>query len=103
MNQIANKSQSRPTLPRVVAKLDLADENQRRLHDLIARMHGGRHPTLRALAIRQIGNVLHEAVEWVGRSAPLYSVVTYQPDGFGLSWRDTDSEAAARALLKSLR
>lgn len=101
MNRLATKPQSKS--PRIVAKLDLTDEGHRRLHDLIARMHGGRQPTLRAIAIRQIGNVLHEAVEWLNSATPSFAVVTWRADGRGLSWRDVKSDAAARALLKRLR
>jgi len=103
MNRLATKPQSKS--PRIVAKLDLTDEGHRRLHDLIARMHGagGRPPMFRALAIRQIGNVLHEAVEWLTTATPSYSVVTWRADGRGLNWREVKSEAAARTLLKSMR
>ena len=85
------------------AARDLTDEGHRRLHDLIARMHGagGRPPMFRALAMRQIGNVLHEAVEWLNLATPSYAVVTWRADGRGLSWREVKSEAAARALLRS--
>ena len=103
MNRLATKPQSKS--PRIVAKLALTDEGHRRLHDLIARMHGagGRPPMFRALAIRQIGNVLHEAVEWLTTATPSYSVVTWRADGRGLNWREVKSEAAARTLLKSMR
>ena len=57
----------------------------------------------RALAMRQIGNVLHEAVEWLTTATPSYSVVTWRADGRGLNWREVKSEAAARTLLKSMR
>ena len=100
MNRLATKAQSKS--PRIVAKLDLTDEGHRRLHDLIARMHGGRRPTLRAIAVRQIGNVLHEAVEWLNSATPSYAVVTWHADGQGLRWRKVESEAAARTLLKSM-
>ena len=103
MNRLATKPQSKS--PRIVAKLDLSDPGQRRLHALIARMHGagGRPPMFRALAIRQIGNVLHEAVEWLNLATPSYAVVTWRADGRGLSWREVKSEAAARALLKAIK
>lgn len=101
MNRLATKPQNKS--PRIVAKLDLTDEGHRRLHDLIARMHGGRRPTLRAIAIRQIGDLLHEAVEWLNAATPSFAVVTWQTDGHGLSWRKVKSEAAARALLKAIR
>ena len=103
MNRLATKPPSKS--PRIVAKLDLTDEGHRRLHDLIARMHGvgGRPPMFRALAIRQIGNALHEAVEWLNLAAPSFAVVTWRADGRGLSWREVTSEAAARALLRSIK
>lgn len=79
--------------------------SHRRLHDLITRLHGagGRPPTFRALAIRQIGNVPHEAVEWLTSATPSYAVATWRADGRGLSWREVKSEAAARALLKAVK
>ena len=103
MNRLATKPQNKS--PRIVAKLDLTDEGHRRLHDLIARMHGagGRPPTFRALAIRQIGNVLHEAVQWLNSAAPSFAVVTWQADGLGLSWKDVASRATAMEALAAIR
>ena len=53
MNRLASKPQPRSTTPRIVAKLDLSDELQRNLHGFFQRMHTGRWPTLRTLALRQ--------------------------------------------------
>lgn len=58
---------------------------------------------LRAIAIRQIGNVLHEAVEWLKSPTPSYAVVTWHADGLGLNWQAAASEAQARALLRSMK
>lgn len=104
MNAVANKSPRRRAPRSIVAKLDLSDPGQRRLHALIARMHGagGRPPTFRALAIRQIGNALHEAVEWLTTAKPEFAVVTWRADGRALCWQDAASEAQARAILKAL-
>lgn len=103
MNAVANKSPRRRAPRSIVAKLDLSDPGQRRLHGLIVRMHGGRQPTLRALDMRQIGNAIHEAVQWFPTATPSYAVICWQADGRGLSWRETPSEAAARAMLKALK
>lgn len=96
MNRVANKPQPRSKTPRVVATLDLANADQRRLHDLIRRMHTGRWPLFRCLGMRQIDGVLYEAVEWLRMAKPTYGVVTWQMDGLGLSWRDQPSALAAQ-------
>jgi len=85
-----------------LAKLDLADEGQRRLHDLIRRTHTGRWPMLRSLGMRQIGGVLYEAVEWLRMATPSYSVMRWQPDGLGMSWQDADTSAKAQSILNTL-
>lgn len=102
MNRLATSSHRRKSALNIVAKRDLLNEGQRRLHDLIHRMHMGRWPTLRALAMIQIGGVLCEAVEWAGVVRPSYSVVRWQSDGLGLSWKDVASAQEARAVLTSM-
>lgn len=102
MNRVANKPQPRSKTPRIVAKLDLASEDQRRLHDLIRRMHSGRWPLLRCLGMRQINGVLYEAVGWQRMAQPSFSVVTWRSDGLGLCWRDQPSVAAAMMSLRRI-
>lgn len=85
--------------PTILAKLDLADEGQRRLHDLIRRTHTGRWPVLRSLGMRQIGGVHYEAVEWLRVATPSYSVMRWQPDGLGMQWTDCESVADALVVL----
>lgn len=99
MNRIATNSPRRTT---VAAKLDLHDDNQRRLHDLIERMHGGRRPILRALRMRQIDDVIFEAVQWPRMVTPRFSVIEWQPDGLGLRWKDAQSARAALTMLSAL-
>jgi hypothetical protein len=86
----------------VVAKLNLADEGQRRLHDLIQRFHTGRWPLFRCLGMRQVNGVLYEAVQWLRMAKPSYSVVEWRSDGLGLSWQNAASVREARAMLASL-
>ena len=77
MNQIAASTQrTTPRIPRIVAQLDLADHDQRRLHALITRMHSGRWPLFRMLCLRQIDRVLYEVVQWRGGKSARYAVVT---------------------------
>lgn len=103
MNQIATPTQgSAPRIPRIVAQLDLANDDQRRLHALITRMHSGRWPLFRMLAMRQIGRELHEAVQWRGARPDRYAVVTWRSDGLGLSWQSASSAREARRMLASL-
>jgi len=85
-----------------LARLDLHDEAQRRLHDLIWRMHSGRWPLLRCLGMRQVDGVIHEAVEWLRRPSPHFAVLRWRPDGFGLSWRDAPSARAAPLALSAM-
>lgn len=87
--------------PTILAKLDLADKGQRRLHDLIRRTHTGRWPMLRSLGMRQIGGVLYEAVEWLRMATPSYGVMRWKPDGLGMSWQTVETEEQARLMLKN--
>lgn len=102
MNQVARRQKHpmEPSLARCLAALDDQDENQRRLRDLIHRLHKGRWPLFRCLGVRQIDGVIHEAVEWLRMAGERYSVVRWHPDGLGLSWEDA---ASAREALLSLR
>ena len=104
MNRLATET-SRKTkrMPAVVARLDLEDADQHRLHGLIQRMHSGRWPLFRLLGMRQIAGVLYEAVEWLRMAKPQFGLVTWRSDGLGLSWQDADSAEEARAMLKALK
>ena len=75
MNAPAQKSRL-SQLPAVVAALGLAEEDRRRLSVLIRRLHRGHWPLLRCLAMRQVGGVLYEAVEWRTGSSPRFGVAT---------------------------
>lgn len=87
--------------PRVLANLDLADEKQRRLHDLVQRFHGRRWPLLRALGMRQSADELVEAVQWLRTARPCFAVVYWHRDGLGLSWVECPTTAKALATLRS--
>ncbi len=87
----------------IVARLDLADEGQRRLHDFIHRMHTGRRPTLRALKMQQINGTIWEAAEWLRTADPRFSVIEWLPDGSGLRMQHMPSRAAAISALRSVR
>lgn len=107
MNRIANPSFGTDRRLSVaglspLARLDVHDEAQRRLHDLIWRMHSGRWPLLRCLGMRQIDGTIYEAVEWLRRTSPHFAVVSWRPDGLGLSWHDAPSARAARLALTAM-
>ena len=85
-----------------LARLDLQDEEQRRLYELVRRMHGGRWPLFRFLGMRQIDGVIYEAVEWLRLESPRFGVVRWQPDGLGLSWHQARSARAARKELSEV-
>ena len=103
MNRLATET-SRKTkrMPAVVARLDLEDADQHRLHGLIQRMHSGRWPLFRLLGMRQIAGVLYEAVEWLRMAKPQFGLVTWRSDGLGLCWRDQPSVAAAMMSLRRI-
>lgn len=103
MNRVASKPQPSHTIPRIVARFDLANEHQRRLHDLLQRFHAGRWPLFRCLGMRQIGGELHEAAEWAQMNKPTFSVICWRSDGLGLSWQDAETAEQARAMLKALK
>lgn len=104
MNRLATETNRKAKrMPAVVARLDLEDADQHRLHGLIQRMHSGRWPLFRLLGMRQIAGVLYEAVEWLRMAKPQFGLVTWRSDGLGLSWQDADSAEEARAMLKALK
>ena len=82
-----------------LATLDLQDDKQRALHDLIRRLHTGRWPLFRAVAMRQIDGVIFEVVQWCGKHDSGYSVVRWRPDGSGMSWQDAATKEEAMTML----
>lgn len=86
----------------IVAKLDLSNEGQRRLHDFFRRMHTGRWPTLRTVALRQMedGSLL-EVAEWL-RGNPRYCVVTWGADGDSWACEAAASHRVALAKFNAL-
>ena len=82
-----------------LATLDLQDDKQRALHDLIRRLHTGRWPLFRAVAMRQIDGVIFEVVQWCGKHDSGYSVVRWRPDGAGMSWQDAATKEEAMTML----
>jgi len=104
MNRLATPQRSRRppvTAPRILIKLDLADENQRRLHALIQRFHTGRWPLFRALGMRQIDGVLVEAVQWLRMARRSFCLVSWQSDGLGLCWVDYSTREKALTALRN--
>ena len=87
MNQIARKSRFRQ-MPAIVAMLDLSDDLQRELHAFFQRMHTGRWPKLRALAVRQMpdGKII-EAAEWLRQTRDRFAVIEWAVEGSRLSWQ----------------
>ncbi len=88
MNRLASKPQPRNITPRIVAKLDLSDELQRELHGFFQRMHTGRWPTLRTLALRQAPDgTLIEAAEWIRQPRDRFAVIEWSVRDGRLTWR----------------
>lgn len=99
MNRLASKPQPRSKTPRIVAKLDLADDLQRELHAFFQRMHTGRWPALRALAVKQQKDgTIMEAAEWVREKRERFAVVEWSTRGGLLSWRYKPMRTAKAAL-----
>jgi len=103
MNQIARKSRPRQ-MPTVVAHLDLSDDMQRELHAFFQRMHTGRWPRLRALAVRQMPNgKIIEAAEWLRQTRDRFAVIEWSVDGRRMSWQCSPmaSRSSAMAQLRA--
>lgn len=100
MNRLAGSTRRRTT-PTVAVSLDLADDAQKRIHELIQRLHSGRWPLFRSLGMRQHEGVVYEAVQWLRVEPPRFAVVEFRQDGFGFSWRPYASGRAALAALRS--
>jgi hypothetical protein len=90
--------------PRLLAKLDLFTDEQRRLHDTIRYFHGSLWPVFRSLGIKQTSDgTIYEAVQWGRMTEPKFSVVRWNPDGLGISWTEHRSASAALRALRSHR
>lgn len=99
MNRLATSPRRRST-PAVSVSLDLADDAQKRVHELIQRFHSGRWPIFRCLGMCQHDGVVYEAVQWL-RVEPLrFAVVQYERDGLGLSWQTYESQSSAQSALR---
>lgn len=99
MNRLASKPQPRNQTPRIVATLDLSDEMQRELHAFFQRMHTGRWPRLRALAVRQMpdGKIV-EAAEWMRVTRDRFAVIEWSMEGQRLSWQCSPMASAKAAI-----
>ena len=103
MNQIATHRRLVAKPPSIVAKLNLENEDQRRLHDFIRRMHTGRWPTLRAHGMRQVNGVIIEAAEWLRVAGSRYSLIEWRPDGNGWASIPFTTRRAVLAALRAAR
>lgn len=99
MNRLAASSRRRSS-PSVAVSLDLADDAQKRVHELIQRFHSGRWPIFRCLGMRQYDGVVYEAVQWLGMEPSRFAVVQYERDGLGLSWQTYESKSSAQSALR---
>jgi hypothetical protein len=103
MNRLASKPQPRQSTPRIVARLDLSDELQRELHGFFQRMHTGRWPTLRTLALRQAPDgALIEAAEWLRERRDRFAVVEWAVREGRLTWR-CRPQPSQRAAVTAMR
>ncbi len=103
MNERTQSSRPRK-LATIAARLDLSDEKQRFVHDAIRRTHTGRWPLWQALAMRQIGPFLVEAVRWRPRhlkERATFSVVRWDSNQMAVTWTYARSREAAIAALRS--
>lgn len=87
----------------IVATLDLASSSQRFVYDAITRMHTGRWPRFRALAMRQCDGFIHEAAEEVSRRKKRgprrFLLLRWDLQGRGLFWTRAPSKRAVMTLL----
>lgn len=100
MNRLA-ASPRRRSAPAIAVSLDLSDDAQKRIHELIQRLHTGRWPLFRCLGMRQHGGVIYEAVQWLRFEPGRFAVVEYRQDGRGLSWCRCASKSAAVTTLRT--
>lgn len=99
MNRLASKPKPSSKPPRIVATLDLSDEMQRELSAFFQRMHTGRWPKLRALAVRQMpdGKII-EAAEWLRQTRDRFAVIEWSVDGRRMSWQCSPMASAKAAI-----
>lgn len=88
----------------IAARLDLTDEKQHWMHAAIQRTHTGRWPLWQALAMRQIGPVLVEAVRWNPRHMkrrPEFGIVRWNLAHLAVTWTMFSTEADALTALRN--
>lgn len=97
--------QTRKQAPTTVAKLDLSDENQRRMQAFIQRSHEGRWPLWGLLGMRQIGQYIYEAAQWQPRNgqAATFCLLRFEPAACAVTWQDQPSRAATLSALAAAR
>ena len=79
MNRLATTSHRRFSLS-IAVSLDLADDAQRRVHELIQRFHPRALAALfRCLGMRQVDGVVFEAIQWLRIEPPQFALVRYRP------------------------
>ena len=102
MNRLASKPRPRNQSPRIVATLDLSDEMQRELHAFFQRMHTGRWPRLRALAVRQMpdGKIV-EAAEWLRVTRDRFAVIEWAVEGRRMSWSCQPMASRSSAIART--
>lgn len=89
--------------PRIVAKLDLSKDGERRTHDFLLRVSTGRWPLWRIFAVRKLDSSLAVVVEWLRMACEdRYSLVGLSFDPVAMSWQDFRSLSAARLALAAL-
>lgn len=87
-----------PSLLSAVAIFDLTDQTEREMHAIIERFHTGRWPIFRCHAMRRVGSVIYEVVQWTPARVsrpPAHALVTWDLTTLGLRWRDCPTLAAA--------
>lgn len=105
MNRLASKPQPKNKPPRIVATLDLSDGVQHQLHAFFQRMHTGRWPQLRSLAVRQMPDgTIVEAVEWLRHRSDRFAVLEWSARDGAVTWRcrTMKTHSATLAALRSL-
>lgn len=89
---------------RIVVLLRLDNERHRYMLGVIERLHAGRSPLFRAIAMAQDGDTLVEAAEvHPDRGKPLYTVVRWELRGLAVSWCDQPSREAALTIVDEVR
>ena len=89
-----------PTEPAIVATFDRTAPEERFICDRIQHMHSGRRPSLRAHAMRRVGDKVYELASWhlgrAARRAPTPTVLIWDIPRHGLSWHDFPTMDEAR-------